>query len=356
MKNFYSVLGVAQDAEVEVIAAAYKALMRKYHPDTNASPGAAGKAQQINEAYDTLRDPLKRSAHDRALDMARRPKASPPPPPPPPPRRSEPPKAAAARKSEPKSSPPVVSGPTQAGVLLSFLAIVAIIYGYETDRDARVDASRDMPLAADIRNESDPLMTAVEADEDTNASASLERKRANTALSDALAANRMDPLSLQSPISDDEFDLGAMSPAYDQKPAKPDPFTPSRDQIETEIAFATAVVADTYAKQGMPALELMSEECLAKAQNGDILEVDYCVAFHRAVALIPASDAKRNSAYWTLPAAIHLSSSYSRFGLDPTPRRTFIRERVRAEFPSKLEGSLEAAHYRWPDREIVAQP
>ena len=37
MKNYYEILGVSKNSETEVITAAYKAMMRKYHPDTNKS-------------------------------------------------------------------------------------------------------------------------------------------------------------------------------------------------------------------------------------------------------------------------------------------------------------------------------
>jgi DnaJ-domain-containing protein 1 len=32
MKNYYEILGVSPNSETEVITAAYKAMMRKYHP------------------------------------------------------------------------------------------------------------------------------------------------------------------------------------------------------------------------------------------------------------------------------------------------------------------------------------
>jgi len=50
--DYYSILGVSPSAESEVIEAAWKALMKKYHPDTNHSPNAALQAQLINEAYE----------------------------------------------------------------------------------------------------------------------------------------------------------------------------------------------------------------------------------------------------------------------------------------------------------------
>ena len=64
-ENFYKVLQVDPSAEPEVITAAYHRLARKYHPDTNTSPDAKLKMQAINESYETLSNPAKRSEYDR---------------------------------------------------------------------------------------------------------------------------------------------------------------------------------------------------------------------------------------------------------------------------------------------------
>lgn len=66
MTDYYSVLGVSLDSEDIVIQAAYRALMRRYHPDVNQSSQAAQKALEINEAYAVLSDPKKRRAYDKA--------------------------------------------------------------------------------------------------------------------------------------------------------------------------------------------------------------------------------------------------------------------------------------------------
>jgi curved DNA-binding protein CbpA len=61
----YTVLQVARNAEPEVVAAAYRSLARKYHPDKGASESATRRMQQINRAYEILKDPAKRKAYDR---------------------------------------------------------------------------------------------------------------------------------------------------------------------------------------------------------------------------------------------------------------------------------------------------
>ncbi|HEX6661806.1 MAG TPA: DnaJ domain-containing protein [Sphingomicrobium sp.] len=60
----YAILGVSPTAEDVVIGAAYRALMRHYHPDTNADPTAQARAREITAAYAVLRDPVSRAEYD----------------------------------------------------------------------------------------------------------------------------------------------------------------------------------------------------------------------------------------------------------------------------------------------------
>ena len=60
----YAILGVSPAAEDVVIGAAYRALMRHYHPDTNPDPTAQARAREITAAYAVLRDPAKRAEYD----------------------------------------------------------------------------------------------------------------------------------------------------------------------------------------------------------------------------------------------------------------------------------------------------
>ena len=56
----YKVLGVSPDASDEEIKRAYRKLAKQYHPDLNpGDEGAAKKMQQINAAYDQIKNPEK---------------------------------------------------------------------------------------------------------------------------------------------------------------------------------------------------------------------------------------------------------------------------------------------------------
>src|SRR3954451_1828100 len=64
-RNHYDTLNVSPDAEPVVIEAAYRALMKKYHPDQGAAAEGGASAADINQAYAVLRDYGRRAEYDR---------------------------------------------------------------------------------------------------------------------------------------------------------------------------------------------------------------------------------------------------------------------------------------------------
>ena len=60
--KFYEVLGIDPNATSDDIKRAYRKLSFEKHPDKN--PNSLNEYQSINEAYETLRDPDKRSLYD----------------------------------------------------------------------------------------------------------------------------------------------------------------------------------------------------------------------------------------------------------------------------------------------------
>ena len=65
-KDAYAVLGVDPAADDATIAAAYRMLARRYHPDI-AGEAATRRMMRINAAWDQLRDPKRRAAYDLEL-------------------------------------------------------------------------------------------------------------------------------------------------------------------------------------------------------------------------------------------------------------------------------------------------
>lgn len=59
--NLYEILGVSNTASTEEIKKAYRRLASKHHPDKG---GDTAKFQEIQTAYDTLSDPVKRQDYD----------------------------------------------------------------------------------------------------------------------------------------------------------------------------------------------------------------------------------------------------------------------------------------------------
>ena len=56
----YKVLGIPRDASDDEIKRAYRKLAKQYHPDLNpGDPVAARKMQEINAAYEQIKDPQK---------------------------------------------------------------------------------------------------------------------------------------------------------------------------------------------------------------------------------------------------------------------------------------------------------
>lgn len=63
--DYYETLGVDKNDSEEQIRRAFRKKAMDYHPDRNKKPGAEDIFKEINEAYQVLSDPQKRSQYDR---------------------------------------------------------------------------------------------------------------------------------------------------------------------------------------------------------------------------------------------------------------------------------------------------
>ena len=64
----YEILGVGRDATPGELSSAYRRAVRRLHPDVRPADTQAAAAEfaALQEAYELLRDPDRRAAHDRA--------------------------------------------------------------------------------------------------------------------------------------------------------------------------------------------------------------------------------------------------------------------------------------------------
>ncbi|HEY3782882.1 MAG TPA: DnaJ domain-containing protein [Fimbriimonadaceae bacterium] len=68
MPSLYQVLGVDRSAKAESLRRQYRKLAQKHHPDVNPDPKSHDLMAKINEAFEVLIDPMRRSEYDAMLD------------------------------------------------------------------------------------------------------------------------------------------------------------------------------------------------------------------------------------------------------------------------------------------------
>lgn len=68
-RTFYDVLMVSPRADRELISVVYRHLAKRYHPDVDASPEAAARMSELNEAYSVLSNQAKRTRYDQHIGL-----------------------------------------------------------------------------------------------------------------------------------------------------------------------------------------------------------------------------------------------------------------------------------------------
>jgi peptidylprolyl isomerase len=64
-RDYYAILGVSPDADEATIEEAYDRLAKEIQPDVDAEPSDPERMRDLDEAFDVLDDPAKRSEYDR---------------------------------------------------------------------------------------------------------------------------------------------------------------------------------------------------------------------------------------------------------------------------------------------------
>ena len=77
-RDYYDVLGVDKNAADAQIKSAYRKMALQWHPDRNKSADAETKFKEINEAYQVLSDPKKKTNYDQFGHSAFSPGGAPP--------------------------------------------------------------------------------------------------------------------------------------------------------------------------------------------------------------------------------------------------------------------------------------
>ena len=72
MKNLYKILEIPMFSKPEDVKSAYRKLAKVWHPDINAKKNAKAKFLEIQEAYEILTDPAKKTIYDHLMSGSKK--------------------------------------------------------------------------------------------------------------------------------------------------------------------------------------------------------------------------------------------------------------------------------------------
>jgi peptidylprolyl isomerase len=131
-RDYYSILQVNPNASGTAIDVAYDRLARLYDPETSRKQKAASRKEELDEAYEVLSDPKRRSEYDRMRSRGYRPGQAPPEP-------GTGVRGAGRRAWDLVDNPYVFAGITGVGVMVILVGIVLIsVLSGGDDDDAAV--------------------------------------------------------------------------------------------------------------------------------------------------------------------------------------------------------------------------
>ncbi len=324
--DHYATLGVAPYSDDVVIRAAYKALMLKYHPDTNGGRDTNERAAAINAAFAILGDPVRRAA----FDANRQPRSAPMPPPPAPPSPpNSPPSSAVRPDPDGADSQPVRSGLLRriGGTLLLALVVGGVRLAFSPSSASEPVATADNTMVADM-----------------NATEGMDT------MSNAMTA--VDPGSNGGIMANDSTPALGNTLAVDQSPNLGPVAALNFDDIEG----ATQTFEHVLEKSGMFGARAYSENCHKKVQVTPAwAAADRCAAFDYAAHYLDVGYAKasnmRTLGYFDFQAESQ-ADQYSRLGASVSQVNERLARIKKAVEPATYE-ALEAGLQRRKDRETT---
>lgn len=303
LPDYYEVMGVSPTSDDVVIRAAFKALMLKYHPDTNKGDDATKRAAAINAAWAVLGNPEQRARYDsqRAAGSAkagtssgdgRKAGASAPPPPPPPKQPTSP-----ADKNEANSIPKGRSKPSRSIGPAAVIIVLALGGVWAAAVNHKISETR---VASPVENAAE------------NASVAMDL---NAAVSDAVSNSAAEAFSTSTTDSQSNlFGSGLGRPIV-----TPNPATATVDPVSYDNIEAAADKFDrVLQKSGMIGARTYSEAChKAVAAAPTWSSADGCAAFDYAASFVDEGVSKSMNAipfgYFTFQKE-NQSDNYRAFG------------------------------------------
>lgn len=244
--DYYEVLGVSPTSDEVVIKAAHKAMMMKYHPDTNRSGDAENRAKAINEAYAVLRDPSERRRYDERRARSKASSSAPRPPP-----ESDAREQPRATKSYANPAPPPPTTATKSrkhfivGVATVIGCIICLTYLANT---------------TDERQPTPPRFEEVQSDT---------------------------PPSFGSSEAELQYEGADSTPIQPPPVPPPEEYTPTLGEFDDSVRAGARDFVTVVRENGIIGARLASQSCAERIRtSNNILDVDRCVAFDIAANML----------------------------------------------------------------------
>ncbi|WP_379548472.1 DnaJ domain-containing protein [Qipengyuania sp. DSG2-2] len=293
-RNPFEVLGITPDAPDYVVQAAYRACLKKFHPDKYHGKDAAERTSEIVEAYEAIKSGIGERAKDQPNQEKSSGPPSPPPPPPAPPPESD-------KGEDEAEEPPEWRTPLVTLGIMIFGGLAFMIANDKTSRDREYAGMAVDAAMMDAEANLDAMAVGVD-----------------DVLFDAEQAAIDAELAMAGASALDPEVWNVETTAY--LPAVPD----AVDFANIEEAVVT--MQRTLRRSGIAGARKYSENChVAAADAQEWGKLDFCAAFDYAAAEADRGAARAagrsQSSYFAFQVA-NQADHYGRPGQTNTRLRT----------------------------------